>query len=157
MSLTPDFEKAVNFTLSYEGGYVNHPADPGGETNFGISKRAYPNLDIKGLTRDKAKEIYKRDYWDVFPMDKLPVGVRIALFDTAVNCGVSRATKLLQRACMVGEDGVIGRTTIAAANLPNVVQSLISERIIFYAGLDGFKLFAKGWVKRCVALAKECL
>ena len=84
-----NFNRAVEHLLVEEGGYVNHPEDPGGETKFGISKRAYPSLNIKDLTVNEAKEIYKRDYWDHFPMDDLPDGVAFSLFDFAVNAALS--------------------------------------------------------------------
>ena len=79
------FDTAVTAVLSYEGGYVNDPNDPGGETNWGISKRAYPNLDIRNLTRDRAIQIYRRDYWDSLGCDQFPPAIVIALFDSAVN------------------------------------------------------------------------
>ncbi len=83
------FDTAVTAVLSYEGGYVNDPNDPGGETNWRISKRAYPNLDIKNLTRDQAIQIYRRDYWDSLECDRFPPLIAIALFDAAVNQGPS--------------------------------------------------------------------
>lgn len=90
------FDQAVGMVLKHEGGYVNDPVDPGGETKYGISKRAYPKVDIKGLTVDGAKAIYKRDYWDAVGGDSLPPNVRYAAFDTAVNMGVGVAKKFLK-------------------------------------------------------------
>lgn len=85
------FTLAVTFVLSHEGGYVNDPVDPGGETNYGISKRQYPNVDIKGLTRQDAVGIYKRDYWDALNCGDMSFDIACAVFDTAVNMGAGRA------------------------------------------------------------------
>jgi lysozyme family protein len=90
------FEQSVAQVLRHEGGYVNDPNDPGGETKYGISKKAYPNVDIKNLTIDGAKAIYKRDYWDAINADSLPPAVRYAAFDTAVNMGVGIARRFVQ-------------------------------------------------------------
>lgn len=90
------FEEAVAKVLKHEGGYVNDPDDPGGETKYGISKRAYPNVDIKNLTEAQAKAIYKRDYWDAIGADQLPANVRYAAFDTAVNMGVGKAKQFIK-------------------------------------------------------------
>jgi len=101
--------------LKHEGGYINHKNDPGGETNYGISKRAYPDVDIKNLTVDGAKELYKRDYWDRIKGDDLPAGVACVTMDYAVNSGTSRASKALQGACGIRNgDGIIGPHTLSA-------------------------------------------
>jgi len=93
-----DFDRAMEFTLKWEGGYVNDPKDPGGETNWGISKRAYPMLDIKDLTRDEAKDIYEHDYWRKCGADALLWPMNLVVFDTAVNMGVHRAKIMLSEA-----------------------------------------------------------
>lgn len=93
-----DFDRALDFTLKAEGMYVNDPRDPGGETNFGISKRAYPQLDIKNLTREQAADIYRRDYWQRAGCDSLPWPLSACVFDAAVNCGVGRAQLWLAHA-----------------------------------------------------------
>jgi len=90
------FPKALNFVLKWEGGYSHDPNDPGGETNWGISKRAYPDLDIKNLTKDQAMRIYVNDYWVPLDGDSLPWPLDLIAFDTAVNMGVSRSKVLLQ-------------------------------------------------------------
>lgn len=90
-----DFETAVTQILKYEGGYVNDPSDPGGETNFGISKRSYPTLDIANLTVDDAKAIYKRDYWDACDCSTVAWPLSFVVFDCAVNQGVGAAKALL--------------------------------------------------------------
>ena len=93
------WDKAITFTLSWEGGYVNNPDDLGGETKHGISKRAYPNLDIKNLTLEAAKVIYKQDYWNKLNCDNLPYPLDIVVFDTAINMGIGRATTILSTDC----------------------------------------------------------
>jgi lysozyme family protein len=108
------FDAAFTAVLGAEGGYVNNPADPGGETNWGISRRSYPDLDIAHLTWDDAKAIYRRDFWDKIQGDKLPPPLAMIVFDSAVNNGPARAAKWLQRAVGVTEDGIIGPATLAA-------------------------------------------
>ena len=108
-----DFEQAVALILKHEGGYVHDKNDPGGETNYGISKRAYPAEDIKALTPERAKALYRRDYWDAIRGPELPFPVALVVFDMAVNAGVSAAVKLLQRSVGATVDGKIGPQTIA--------------------------------------------
>ena len=86
------FDKAFDFVLTYEGGYSNDPDDPGGVTKYGISKRYHPNVDVENLTIDEAKDIYRREYWTLSGCEQLTPQVAVVVFDTAVNCGVSRAT-----------------------------------------------------------------
>ena len=150
------FDRAVEMVLRHEGGYSNDPRDPGGETRFGISKRAYPDVDILRLTEDEAKAIYKRDYWDKLRTDEIPEELAICLFDAAVNMGRDKAVRLLQRACGVAQDGVMGGNTIAAANrLPEAVVRFSAERVIAYTGIRGFDTFGKGWLRRTIAVALE--
>ena len=87
------FNQIIDKVLKHEGGYVNDPNDPGGETNYGISKRAYPNVDIKNLTIDGAKEIYKKDYWDKTKVESVPERLRYIYFDMCVNMGMRRLLK----------------------------------------------------------------
>jgi len=89
------FERAIDFTLKWEGGYSNDPTDPGGETKYGISKRAHPDLDITNLTLEDAKDIYRTEYWNASGCDNLPEPLDIVVFDTAVNMGVGRGKTLL--------------------------------------------------------------
>jgi lysozyme family protein len=170
------FEKSVQFTLEREcgipvppkDGYVNDLDDKGGETKYGISKRSYPDLDIKNLTLEQAKEIYKRDYWDNMHCDELPLGVDHIVFDTGVNSGCYTAIKTLQKAInstselvcapvSIKVDGLIGSLTIKEAmTLP--VDELINEYIHirnkFYANLvekdPSQAKFLKGWTTRLV-------
>src|ERR1035437_1405926 len=109
------FQKYFDRLMGYEGGYINDHNDPGGETKWGISKRSYPNLIIKALTREDAFNIYKRDFWDNIKADNLPDNVSFQLFDFAVNSGIDTAIRCFQRALGVANDGHFGPVSQAAA------------------------------------------
>lgn len=152
----PDFKLAIAKTLAYEGGYNNVAGDAGGETNFGISKRAYPNVDIKNLTFEKASAIYERDYWKAIGCDQLiSQEVAESLFDCAVNMGVSRAAKLIQTAEGVNPDGIIGKQTISAINIKSskeILPAFTLEKVRFYANIcnkdKSQTKFLLGWLNR---------
>ena len=144
------FDDAVKFVLHEEGGLVNHKDDPGGITKFGISKRAYPDLDIANLTIDQAAEIYKRDYWDKLPAD-IPGSVKFMTFDLGVNAGISRAIKVLQKSIGTNPDGAWGKLSTAALSHYKEQDAILNysvERQLFYSGLPTFNVFGKGWLKR---------
>lgn len=127
------FSRAIKFTLQWEGGYVNHPSDPGGETNYGISKKAYPDVDIKALTKQHAENIYYQDYWLKCGCQDMEEKLGISVFDAAVNCGVSRA----KRWCVVGTSA----------------DSFNEQRQQYYDKLKSkFPMFYKGWMNRLNAL-----
>lgn len=150
-----NFDFAVDFVLRIEGGYVNDKNDKGGETKYGISQKAFPDLKIVDITLEQAKEIYRKNYWDVCRCDELPPSFDIAVFDCAVNQGPKKAIILLQRALGVQDDGVIGKITIdacAAADEPEMRKFLL-ERLYEYAKLEDFKHFGKGWFNRIKKLA----
>jgi len=145
------FDQAFERLLGHEGGYVDHPSDPGGETNWGISHRSYPELDIKTLTQDAAKAIYRRDYWDRVRCDDLPDDLRFALFDAAVNSGTRRAVIWLQKAVDAEEDGVIGPETlqaVARAAPGRTVRVYNGQRLQFMASLPTWPRFGRGWANR---------
>lgn len=145
------FDQCFDKLIAHEGGYSNDAKDPGGETNFGISKRAYPQVDIKNLTRDAAKAIYKRDYWDRAQCDKLPPTLAYLLFDAAVNSGIGQAIRFLQRAIGVADDGVIGPLTLATiqrVDAESVCARFIGQRLDFMTRLSTFDHFGKGWSRR---------
>lgn len=127
-----NFEKALTFTLFWEGGYVNNINDTGGETNYGICKRAYPDLDIKHLTPEQAKTIYLHNYWNKLNCDGIPQPMDIVIFDIAVNLGISRTHKIL-------EDAIDWKDALIL-------------RLDYYDGLKIFKFFGTGWSKRIVSL-----
>ena len=145
------FRDLIDRVLSHEGGYVNHPADPGGETKFGIAKRSYPALDIKSLTRDDAIGIYERDFWARVQGDRLPRQFAFQALDAAVNHGIGNAVRWIQRAAGVADDGVIGPVTLAAvrrADAADLVLNFNAERLEFYAKLQTFDTFGRGWAQR---------
>lgn len=145
------FDQLIGLVLSHEGGYVNDPRDPGGETKFGITRRSYPDVDIKNLTREQAVEIYRRDFWARVQGDQLPPAVAFQVLDAAVNHGTGNAVRWLQRAAGVADDGVIGPQTVAAvkrADPADLVSAFNAERLEFYAKLTTFDAFGRGWVRR---------
>lgn len=149
------FEQAVALVLGQriEGGYVNDSRDPGGETKFGISKRSYPKLNIKTLTKEDALAIYKRDFWDVTKCDELPPKIAVLMFDGAINQGPVVSVRLLQEALgkAVVTDGIIGEKTIAAAQKANEDELAIefaSWRLKRYAFTANAQTYMRGWSKR---------
>lgn len=146
------FDKAIEIILHEEGGYVNDPKDPGGETKYGISKRSYPNVDIKNLTVEQAKTIYKKDYWDTSKCnDILNDDIKLLHFDTAVNMGVGTAIKTLQTACGVTSDGVFGEGT-KKATINCDKNKYFTSRMNKYLSIcektpTSYK-FLKGWLSR---------
>jgi len=144
-----DFHRAVQIVLEHEAGYVDHPDDPGGETNFGISKSRYPQLDIKNLTKKDAVDIYRRDFWDACRCDEINWPLNLYLFDSAVNQGVSKAITVLQVAIRVKVDGVLGPKTIEAANAStDIGTDFMAERALSYSRLALFGVFGRGWMRR---------
>lgn len=157
----------IDFILEHEGGYVNSEFDPGGETNFGISKRSYPHLDIKNLTRKQAAEIYERDFYNKVRGDDLPLWLALLVTDFAVNAGIGTAVKRLQRVVGETDDGIVGKKTIAAcANKPPFIlrQAYSTSRLGYYDNLVARKplmaKFIKGWHRRtreCDSLASSLI
>lgn len=158
LTMNEDWEKAIEFVLQQEGGYGIDPKDPGGETNFGISRKSYPTLDIKNLTIDEAKSIYKTDFWNACSCDQLPWGFSIAVFDMAVNQGTKKAMRLLQIILDVDVDGIIGEKTIAAAHKanPRLVKKYLAMRLVEYAHLmtinPALSVYGVNWSFRVLSL-----
>jgi lysozyme family protein len=152
--MTPfTFDAAFDQLLDpkFEGGYSNDPADPGGETKFGISKRAYPALDIKNLTRAQVKPLYLRDYWGPAGCSAVPPELKYPLFDFAVNSGPARAAKTLQTRIGVIADGSIGPITLAEIALwpaKDLALILCLDRLHFLTGLPNWPEHGKGWTLR---------
>jgi len=159
------FMQAAARVLANEGGYARLPGDPGGETNFGISRRDYPGLDIANLTRDAAIAIYFRDFWKVSRYGEVPAAIAIELFDLSINMGAAHATRCLQRALRacgmtVLEDGALGNGTVSAANRANgevLLAALRSEAAGYYRATaeksavlreGGDASFLDGWLNR---------
>lgn len=153
-----NFDQAFERLIGHEGGYVNDPRDPGGETKFGISKRSYPAEDIKGLTLERAKAIYRRDFWGVAGCDAVPDAMKFDLFDMAVNSGPVTAIKTLQRSAGVTPDGLLGPITLQALNstpAPRLVARFNGHRLDFMTDLKTWSVFGKGWAKRVASNLKE--
>lgn len=147
------FNEAFDRLIGHEGGYVDNPEDPGGETNWGISKRSYPNVDIKALTRDGAKAIYRRDFWDRINADWFYDGVAFQLFDFAVNSGIETAIRYFQRAIGVADDGHWGPISQAAAEKLSESDSIMllnAERLDFMTRLKNWPNASRGWSRRIV-------
>ncbi len=155
-----DFNDIIEVVLHHEGGYVNDPKDPGGETNFGIAKRSHPDVDIKNLTKDGAKEIYKEVYWDGNKVDELPEELKHIYFDMCVNQGKGRAVKILQQAANakganLKVDGGLGPMTLRAILKSKVeLQRVRAYRVKYYADLvtrkPDLEKFYFGWFRRAL-------
>jgi len=164
-----NFLKAFSNLMGVEGGFTDNPKDDGNwtggkqgsgvlnGTKYGIAASSYPHLDIPNLTVEQAQEVYYKDFWLTCKADKLPFPIANALFDCAVNSGVRTAVKLLQRACGVTEDGIIGPATIDAASKEDVLVAFMTARAMFYARLAKFELFGKGWMKRLFIVHQQSI
>lgn len=149
-----DFDIAFDRLIGNEGGYSNDPQDPGGETNWGISKRSYPNVDIARLTRADAKLIYLRDFWTGGQMNQFDGALAFQVFDAAVNHGIRRAIKLLQIAAGTQPDGNVGPvtiTTVQALPVSNMLALFVAARLEFWTDLPGWTIYGRGWAKRAIA------
>jgi lysozyme family protein len=153
------YDEALARLLAHEGGYSNHPADPGGPTNFGITLADYRRYikadataaDVRAMTVDQAKAIYRAHYWNALRGDELPAGVDYAVFDYGVNSGIGRAAKVLQRCLGVPADGTIGPQTLAAAaraDAARLIGAICDERLAFLQGLSTWPVFGNGWGRR---------
>lgn len=148
------FDVAFDRLIGVEGGYTDGAGDPGGETHWGISKRAYPYLDIRVLTREGAKAIYRRDFWARLEADHLPDAVAFQLFDFAVNSGIETAVRYLQRAIGVADDGHWGPVSAAAAAAMSETDQILrlnGERLDYLTRLRNWPVAGKGWARRIAA------
>ena len=163
--------RAIRLILKHEGGYVNHPSDPGGATNMGVTLETFRRYvkpggtieDLKALTVEQATHVFKRQYWDKVSADDLPSGLDYAVADFAVNSGPHRAAVFLQRIVKVVDDGVIGPKTLAAAKAKPaafIINRLCDDRLRFMQSIRGgelWKVFGKGWNARVEDVRKEAL
>lgn len=169
-----NWKKSIEHVGISEGGYVNDPVDPGGETNWGISDRRDGKMDgkadldsdgigdvrMRDLTKDQANKVYKRDYWDAINGDKLPSGLDLVAFDGAVNSGVSRGAKWVQRALGVKQDGRIGPATLKAAKEADIEQAIRDAcmyRLLFLQGLKTWWKYKNGWTARVKSVESAAL
>lgn len=155
MSVNLTFRQIFDRLIGHEGGYVFHPEDPGGETNWGITKRtAVANGYIsamKNMTREQAFNIYQKAFWQRYRCEELTPSVAYQFFDAVVNHGFGNASRMLQRAAGVADDGIIGNITLQAINAKaesDLLMLFNAERLKFYIKLKTFPTFGKGWVNR---------
>lgn len=163
-----NWDACFNHLIKHEGGYVNHPSDPGGRTNLGITQSVWENWvdrpvteeEMKALTKDMVKPLYKDLYWERVKGDKLPSGVDYCVFDAAVNSGVRRASQWLQSALGVTADGSIGPQTLAIASVTSpatIITNFSAQRLKFLQGLSTWPTFGKGWERRVAEVKATAL
>jgi lysozyme family protein len=166
-----NFDDAFLHTLKEEGGFVNHPKDPGGMTNLGVTKKVWEQWvgkevteeEMRALTPSDVKPLYQRNYWNACRCSDLPSGLDLCVFDTAVNSGPGRAVRLLQGCLGTTVDGAIGPKTVDAANqfkdttLVHLIEDYCSARQSFLISLPTFGTFGKGWTARVQRLKDHAL
>ena len=154
-----NFETAFDLLITHEGGFSNHPDDPGGATMYGVTEavaraEGYTG-SMKDLSLDFAKSVYRKRYWDACRCDQMPDQLRYPLFDAAVNSGPGQAIKWLQAAVGVKADGAIGPVTQQAVNMAapqSTCQKMIGARLRFMTNLNNWPSFSKGWARRIAAI-----
>ena len=166
------FERCLTEVLRHEGGYVDHPSDPGGATNMGITRKTLarwrkvspwtdlPKSAVAGLKRDEAALIYRASYWNACEAGAMPAGVDLALFDFAVNSGPDRAVRVLQAALGVAADGAVGPVTVGAVNVANpskLINAICDRRLGFLGRLSTFATFGRGWSRRVAEIRAAAL
>lgn len=169
-----NFAACLKIVLAHEGGFADHPADPGGATNRGITLRtlaewrgvspwwALAKDEVRALGRDETRAIYRARYWDVMAGDELPKGLDLAVFDFAVNSGPARAVRHLQALIGVAEDGVVGPVTLGAvaeyeAGTASLIRGLCARRLGFLRTLKIFPVFGTGWTRRVADTEQKAL
>ena len=158
-----NYEKCLEMILHHEGGYVNHPEDPGGITNLGVTKRVYEDWvgysvsehTMQNLTEEDVAPIYRKNYWDRIKADDMPSGLDLCVFDFGVNAGTGRAAKYLQRMIGTTPDGGIGPMTLKALDeyienkdVGTAIAEYQHRRQTYYEGLKHFGTFGRGWTRR---------
>ncbi|AYO83646.1 glycoside hydrolase family 108 protein [Methylobacterium brachiatum] len=163
-----NFERALALALVHEGGYVDHPADPGGATNLGVTigtlsdwlGRPATKAEVKALTKATVAPIYRRNYWNAVRGDELPSGIDYCVFDFAVNSGKGRAIPSLQRALSVADDGKLGPLTLAAAaskDAGQTIERICADRLAFLRRLSTWPTFGRGWSARVEGVRAEAM
>lgn len=162
------YRRSLALVLAHEGGYLDHPKDPGGPTNKGITQKTYdayrkvkglPLQSVKLLSSTETDDIYKRQFWSLVHADDLPAGLDYAVFDFAVNSGVSRAVRYLQLAVGIQDDGVLGQQSLAAVyasakvNEEALILTYCANRLAFMKSLATFAIFGLGWTRRVVGMS----
>lgn len=164
-----NFGPSLKEILHHEGGFVNHPKDPGGITNLGVTKKTYEawighpvsEQIMRKLTPNLVTPLYKRNYWNVLKCDSLPLGLDMCVFDFGVNAGTNRAGRYLQRLVGAKEDGAVGPATIKAVEAMRLTVGTVAmidafqeSRRVYYRKLPTFPTFGKGWLNRVDAVEK---
>jgi|TARA_R110002074_G_scaffold335015_2_gene505435 lysozyme family protein len=163
-----NYDKCLETILHHEGGYVNHPKDPGGETNLGVTKRVYEEWGgqkkMRDLTVSDVAPIYKKNYWDRLKGDDLPNGLDLCVFDFGVNAGTGRSAKYLQKMVGTTVDGGIGPNTlkyvdryVAKVGLDSAIKEFQDRRQGYYERLKTFETFGRGWTRRVDETTKLAL
>jgi lysozyme family protein len=165
-----NFDVCVDLMLAHEGGFVNHPQDPGGMTNLGVTARVWEEWlgrptnekEMRALTPTMVKPLYKRKYWDAIRADELVDGVDYCVFDVAVNSGVGRAIKFLQQSVGATPDGGFGSITMALVKTAesdpvNLIELYCARRMEFLQSLRTFETFGKGWSRRVAEVKEKAL
>lgn len=163
-----NYDKCLELILHHEGGYVNHPKDPGGETNLGVTKRVYEEWggtkDMVDLTVEDVAPIYEKNYWGRTKCDDLPSGLDLCVFDFAVNAGPGRAAKYLQQIIGTTVDGGIGPNTLEAVynyveevGVQGMIEEYQSGRQSYYEQLSTFETFGRGWTRRVNETTEEAI
>ena len=168
-----NYEHCLGMILHHEGGYVNHPKDPGGETNMGVTRRVYENWcleqdlfrkDMKDLEFSDVAPIYKKNYWDRCKCDSLPNGVDLCVFDMGVNAGTGRGARFLQKCVGSISDGAVGPNTlrqvdewIAMRGEEDLITDYSERRRDYYKRLKTFSTFGRGWIRRVDETEVEAL
>jgi lysozyme family protein len=163
-----NYQHCLEMILHHEGGYVNHPKDPGGETNLGVTKRVYEEWggtkDMKDLTVEDVAPIYEKNYWGRVKGDELPSGLDLCVFDFGVNAGTGRAAKYLQSMVGATADGAIGPATLRAVNayvqiegIESAIETYQNNRQGYYEKLKTFETFGRGWTRRVKETTEEAL
>jgi len=154
-----NFKECLDLVLKSEGGFVNHPSDPGGMTNLGVTKRVWEEYTgheadektMRGLTPEKVAPLYEQRYWRPTYCEVLPRGLDFLVFSMGVNGGPGRAVKLLQQSLGCVPDGIIGSTTmglIKQSNVADLIAKYSDTRRTYYKSLKTFDVFGKGWLNR---------
>lgn len=163
-----NYQKCLEMILHHEGGYVNHPKDPGGETNLGVTKRVYEDFggtkDMKDLTVEDVAPIYEKNYWGRMKCDSIPSGLDLCVFDFGVNAGTGRSAKFLQTMIGTTADGGIGPNTLSKLSdyidengIEDTIKNFQAERQSYYEGLGTFETFGKGWTRRVTETTESAL
>jgi lysozyme family protein len=162
------FEECLRHVLAHEGGFVDHPADPGGATNLGCTKAVWEEWcdrpvtvdEIKALTPDDVAPLYRAKYWDAVAAGAMPAGIAYCVFDTAINSGPGRAARFLQAVVGATQDGAIGPRTLAAVNAMDqqeLINAYCDKRLAFLQELKTWETFGKGWARRVLEVRRTAL